>query len=120
MQEETNPSVLEFCRLSETKLGEVQRLLLDPRPEALNRCRTELREVMVMLEGLVSGGSLQQNPAVSSSLRQIRHAAQALRLQMEHASNLCLGWIQLRFGTGYSERGLPVLATAEARRSFEA
>ena len=117
--EERTQSVLEFCQRAETTIREVQQLLLDPRPGMLERCQAELQQVIVGLQTLVSEGSSAPNPEVSSSLRQIQQATRPLRLQIEHASNLCLGWIQLRLGTGYTEQGLPVLMAGEARSSFE-
>jgi hypothetical protein len=119
MQEERTRSVMECCRLAETTIRKVQRLMLEPRPGVLDRCQIELQQVIHALDALVSEASRPKNPAVQSSFGRIQDAARALRLQIEYASNFCLGWIQLRLGTGYTERGLPVLEPGEARSSFE-
>ena len=42
-----------------------------------------------------------------------------LKIQFEHGSNYCMGLLQARLGTGYSEHGLPVLMPTEARGTFE-
>ena len=110
---------LDSFHSAEGKLLAIRRLLLDPRPEVLDQCRLELEEITGLLEELVAGGFREPNPAVLSSARQVKQAAQQLKLQIQHASMFCLGWIQLTSGSGYTERGLPVLMTGESRSSFE-
>jgi hypothetical protein len=129
MQQEgahTNPStsipgasIDDACLLAEAKLLEVRKMLLDPRPEAVDRCQSELHEVVTVLEQLISGGALPSDPGVSTALLGIRRLAQALKLQIGYASNLCFGWIQLRLGTGYTAQGLPVLIAGEPGSSYE-
>jgi hypothetical protein len=113
-------SVDDACLHAEAKLREVSRLLLDIRPEAVERCQSELQQVIAALERLVSAGLFQANPRASATLVRIRRSARALRLQIEYASNLYFGWIQQRLGTGYTRQGLPVLAAREPGSSFEA
>jgi len=119
-QEELSRTLVEVCYDIETRIREAQRLLLDPRPETLDRCESELKNVIQILEALVSKPCQEGNPAASIALHQIRNAARRLRLQIEHASNLHLGWMQLRSGSGYTNQGLPVFATVEEQSSFEA
>jgi hypothetical protein len=120
MQQEETLTVLDACVRVEARIHEVRQKLLDARPESLDRCESELSQIVAMLEGLVAGGELARNPPVSSALMRIRRSAHALSLQVEYASNLCLGWIQLRLGAGYSADGLPVLVTGDPGSSFEA
>jgi hypothetical protein len=108
------------CRDAAVRLQQVHGLLLDARPEVLDRCQTELSGVTIALTALVSSGiaggaSLDLRP----SLNDIKTIAGILQHQIQHATNLCLGWNQLWLGTGYTERGLPVLATGGSTRSFE-
>jgi len=42
-----------------------------------------------------------------------------LQAKFEHGSNYCMGLLQVRLGTGYSEQGRPVLLPTEARGTFE-
>jgi hypothetical protein len=110
----------EACRHTEAKIREVRQLLLDARPEAVERCQSELQQVVAVLEGLVSEGACSPDTAASAALLGIQGSARTLRLQIEYASNLCFGWIQLRLGAGYTQQGLPLLATGEQGRSFDA
>ena len=112
-------SINDACLHAAAKLGEARQLLLDPRPASVDRCQSELQEVVAMLEALISKGALPSNPGVSSALLGIRRSAQALKLQIEVASNLCFGWIQLRLGAGYTAQGLPILIPRESGSSFE-
>jgi hypothetical protein len=112
-------SIDDAVSYAEAKLREVRQMLLDARPEVVDRCQSELQQVVTALERLVSEGALQSNPGVSSALLRIRRSAHALKLQIEYASNLCFGWIQLRLGAGYTAQGLPVLMAREPGSSFE-
>jgi hypothetical protein len=112
-------SALDSCRHAESTIREVQQMLLKPQPETLDRCRLELDRVITTLEALVAAGPQNWSVAESVAFHQIKLAAGLLRMQIEHASNYWLGWLQLWLGNGYSERGLPVFAEAEAQRSFE-
>jgi hypothetical protein len=113
-------SIDDACLYADAKLREVQRLLLDMRPEAVERCQSELQQVIAVLQKLVSEGSREPNPRVSSTLVRIRRSARALKLQIEYASNLYWGWIQLRLGAGYTQQGRPLLVMREPGSSFEA
>jgi hypothetical protein len=113
-------SIEAACLHAEAKIREVSRLLLDIRPEAVERCQSELQQVIALLKGLVSERAFQANPRVSSTLVGIGRSARVLKLQIEYASNLYSGWIQLRLGAGYTQQGLPVLVRGESRSSFEA
>ena len=112
-------SIDDACLYAEAKLQEVRQLLLDVRPESVDRCQSELQQIATVLEQLVSQGALQSTPGASSALLRIRRSANGLKLQIEYASNLCLGWIQLRLGAGYTAQGLPVLIANGPASSFE-
>jgi hypothetical protein len=120
MQQERQESILAACRGVEAKIDEIGRRLLDPRPEAIDRCQNELHEVAVVLRRLVAEGGFPRNSALSSTLSDIRRSAQTLKIQAECASNLCSGWLQLRLGSGYTKQGLPLLVRHESGSSFEA
>jgi len=120
MQQEAPNKSLEACRHAEARIQEARQLLMDARPEAVERCQVELQQVVVALESLSSEGPFHASPALSAALVRIRRSAHALRLQIEYASKLYFGWIQLRLGAGYTKQGLPILATGEPGRcSFE-
>ncbi len=79
----------------------------------------ELAEVAATLHALVKSGAQKWPPAAVDSFHKIRLATRALRPQIEQASKFCLGWIQIRSGTGYTRQGSPVFVESEATRSFE-
>jgi hypothetical protein len=110
----------ESCQAAEAKIQEAQRLMLDPRPEAIERCLNELSQVIALMEKLTTGGSRDWTPEVHASFHRIKSAVDRLRLQIEHASNLCLGWLQVRFGAGYTRQGLPELAERDTKSSLDA
>lgn len=112
-------ATLDACRGAEAKIGDVQRLLLDPKPETLDRAMAELADVAATLHGLAKSGSQKWPPAAIESFHKIRQATRALRPQIEQASKFCVGWIQIRLGTGYTRQGSPVFVESEARSSFE-
>lgn len=112
-------SAVETCLATEAKIREVQRLLLESRPETLDRCAAELSEVVTALEELVSAGPRQWSPAETELFQQMKRAASGLQGQIDHASHLWTGWLQLWMGAGYTKQGLPVFANREARSCFE-
>jgi hypothetical protein len=109
----------EGLNTAEEALREAGKLLLEARPEAVDRCQTALQRVAEILERLMGEGAPQADPLWSPSLLRIQQAASVLKLQIECASNLCSGWLQLSMGTGYTAQGLPVL-NEPGGRSFEA
>jgi hypothetical protein len=110
---------LESCRGAEARIHTVEKLLLQPRPETLDQCETELREIILILQRLVSEGKRHWTPETGAAFRTIKQATGRLRRQIEHASNLWAGWLQLRMGIGYTERGRPVYSSAEPGSTFE-
>jgi hypothetical protein len=107
---------LEICAQAEDQIREAQRLLLEPRPDALERARAELIEVISALRAV---GSKRPLPAeLREPLKRIRAMASLLARQIEHASNLYMGLVQLRLGNGYTRQGLPFVQTG-ARNSIE-
>lgn len=108
----------EACRAAETKILQAQEKLAgDARPETVEHCVTELAEAAELLRALDASQRL--DAEASASLRNIRSTARQLGPQMQQASRLCLGWMQLRSGTGYTVQGSPVLAPHEAETLFE-
>lgn len=118
-EEDNAAAALAACRAAEEKIDGVQELLLDPRPETLDRAMADLTEVAAVLNTLVSSGVQKWSPGALDSIHKIRRAARSLLPQIEHASTFCLGWIQTRLGTGYTQQGFPVLVESEAKSSFE-
>jgi len=112
-------NVQEACQETENKIREAQRLMAGARPETLERCLTELGHAIAILEQLVAGNSRDWTPAVAASFYRIRSAAARLNQQIEHGSNVCLGWMQLRLSTGYTQQGRPEFARNRARNSIE-
>jgi hypothetical protein len=123
LEEDKAAAALAACRAAEANLAEVQQLLLNPTPETLDRARADLAGVVAVLNTLVNSiprtGGQKWPPAALASFHQIRLAARSLRPQIQHASKFCLGWIQTRLGTGYTQQGSPVFVEGEARNSFE-
>ncbi len=58
-------------------------------------------------------------PLSEKLLQEIQRTTARLQVQFEHGSNFCMGFLQFRLGTGYSEQGLPVLMPTKARGTFE-
>lgn len=106
---------LEICAQAEDRIRQAQQLLLEPRPETIDRAVAELMEVI--------GALKQVRPPITSDLRdplqRIRTVTRALARQVEHASNLYMGLVQLRMANGYTRQGLP-LVHSSARNSVEA
>jgi hypothetical protein len=116
-------SALEVCQRAEKMLREVQGGELVPGTDMLAQWETELGKVAALLEAahdsITEESKPRNNPALRQVLMGIRHRAGMLKIQFEHGSNYCMGLLQARLGTGYSERGLPVLMPTEARGTFE-
>jgi hypothetical protein len=116
-------SVLETCQRAQNILREVQGGELVPGTDMLAQWETELGQVAALLESAHESMTEEFKPRNNPDLRQIivgiRHRAGMLKIQFEHGSNYCMGLLQVRLGTGYSERGLPVLMPTEARGTFE-
>ena len=126
-QQET---ALETCQHVRTILREVEQAVLVPGTDMLAQWETELAQAAAFLEGIHesikngvaagknSGGSAGDS-AIRPALQEIRRMGGALQAKFEHGSNYCMGLLQVRLGTGYSEHGLPVLMPTEARGTFE-
>ena len=116
-------SALETCQRAENVLREVQSSELVPGTDMLAQWETELGQVAALLEA--AHGSMtdefkpRNNPALRQVLLGIQYQAAMLKIQCEHGSNYCMGLLQARLGTGYSEHGLPVLMPTESRGTFE-
>ena len=119
LEEDKAAAALAACRAAEANLAEVQRLLLNPTPETLDRARADLAGVVAVLNTLVNSiprTGQKWPPAAVASFHQIRLAARGLRPQIEHASKFCLGWIQTRLGTGYTQQGSPVFVAGRSQK----
>lgn len=117
---------LETCQHVQTILREVEQTVLVPGTDVLAQWETELGQAAALLEGIresIKNGvavGKSGDSAIRSALQEIRRMGGTLQAKFEHGSNYCMGLLQLRLGTGYSERGLPVLMPTEARGTFEA
>lgn len=116
----------ERCQASEAKLEQVSTALLGARPEILDRCEADLREVAdILSESLDS--SVSAVPSDGSSDRQtnrndlfrLRRRIRLLGLQVQNAVNLCQGWAQLGMSQGYTDEGKPAIPPNEPRSSYE-
>lgn len=109
------------CRTAEARLREIGTALLHPHPDLLNHSEAQLREIAVWLQAEIKripkGASL--DPEVRDAAKALRQTARRLNAQIDYASNLCLGWAQLRLSTGYTSDGRPLLAATEAQSTFE-
>ena len=116
-------SVLETCQRAEHLLRQVQGGELVPGTDMLAQWETQLAQVAALLEtvrdSMTDQSRPRHNPVLRQALLAIRHKAGMLKIQFEHGSNFCMGLLQVRLGTGYSEQGLPVLVPNEARSSFQ-
>lgn len=110
-------SAVEICASAEKRIREAQRLVGDLHPESLDRAMTELAELIGELRGLVKQQARQ--PELLDMLERVRAMAHLLARQIEHASNLYLGLVQLHLATGYTRQGAPSVASG-ARNSIEA
>jgi hypothetical protein len=119
LPEEKAASALAACQSAQEKIGNVQELLRNPGTESVERAISELSEVAALLNSMISTRAYKFHPAAQASFQEIRRAARSLRPQIEHASKFCMGWIQVRLGTGYTRQGFPVFVENEARSSFE-
>jgi hypothetical protein len=116
-------SALETCQHVHTILREAQQRVLVPGTEMLAQWETELGRAAALLEKLLESmtdeRAPRRDPALQKAIQEIQRTADRLQAQFEHGSNFCMGLLQLRLGTGYSEHGLPVLMATQARGTFE-
>jgi hypothetical protein len=115
-------SALETCQHVHTILREVEQAVLIPGTDMLAQWETDLGHAAALLEGIhesLRNGTLPGDSAMRPALQQIRRMGGTLKAKFEHGSNYCMGLLQGRLGTGYSEHGRPVLMPTEARGTFE-
>jgi len=116
-------SALETCQHVHTILREVQEGVLVPGTDVLAEWEAELGQEAALLErmqeSMKESGLAPGDSVIRPALQEIRRTAARLHARFEHGSNHCMGLLQARFGTGYSEHGLPVLMPTEARGAFE-
>lgn len=116
-------SALETCQHVNTILRDVQQAVLVPGTDMLAQWETELGQAAALLEGIheamKQAGGLAADSTIRPALQEIRRTTGTLQAKFEHGSNFCMGLLQARLGTGYSEHGLPVLMPTEARGTFE-
>jgi hypothetical protein len=115
-------SALETCQHVHTILGEVEQAVLIPGTDMLAQWETDLGQAAALLEGIhesMKNGLHPGDSAIRPALQQIRRMGGTLQAKFAHGSNYCMGLLQVRMGTGYSEQGLPVLMPTEARGTFE-
>jgi hypothetical protein len=107
----------ERCREAAARIARIQETLLEPKPEALDRCEAELLGVIGLLQE--TGSEARPTKADRAALLGLKQAIERLAAQVNHASNLCQGWAQLRLSMGYNEQGRPAMAAAASKASFE-
>jgi hypothetical protein len=107
----------ESCQSAEAGLREAQQLL---GPGTIDQCLVALAQVIEILEEVAAGNVRDWDPAIHLAFHRIRGTARDLQTQVAHGSNLVRGWMQLRFGAGYTRRGMPEYSEREAERFFEA
>ena len=116
-------SALETCQHVHTILREVEQAVLVPGTDMLAQWEIELGQAAALLEGIYESMKKGCVPpgesALRPSLQQIRRTAGSLQAKFQHGSNCCMGLLQVRLGTGYSEHGLPVLMPTQAKGTFE-
>lgn len=110
-------TALEICTKAEDRIRKAQSLLLETRPEALDGAVAELADVIGDLREV---GKRPVDPSLRAPLQRIRTTASLLARQIEYASNLNLGFVQLRLAHGYTRQGLPLVHSSSARNSVEA
>ena len=106
-------TLTERCQAGEAMLEQVSAALLDPRPEVLDQCETDLEEVVALLEN--------QTPQSDSKadLLRLRYKLHLLALQVQQGANLCQGWAQLGLSQGYTAQGKPAVPASESKSTFE-
>jgi hypothetical protein len=114
----------ERCQAGEAKLERISKALLDPRPEILDHCEAELREVIAILSEPANSSArspISDRPMASdrNDLLRLRRRIRLVALQVQNAINLCQGWIQLGLSQGYTDQGRPALPLTEPQASFE-
>jgi len=112
-------SALETCQHVQTILREVEQAVLVPGTDMLAQWETELGHAAALLEGIHQSMKSGGDSSIRPVLQEIRRIGGTLQAKFEHGSNYCMGLLQARMGTGYSEHGLPVLMHTEARGTFE-
>jgi hypothetical protein len=110
----------ECCEQAEVCLQQASLILQKPTPAALEECAQTLAQVVDTMEKLAGGSAREEDPAVRLALTRICVASRNLSLQIEHASNLVRGWMQLQLGEGYTRGGSPVFSEQDAQRHLEA
>jgi hypothetical protein len=98
-------------------MREAQQLLS---PSTINQCLVALAQVIEVLEEVAAGNPSDWDPEMQIAFHRIRAAARDLHLQVGHGSDLIRGWMQMRFGAGYTRRGQPEFPEHESERLFEA
>ena len=111
-------TLTERCQAGEAELDRISAALLDPRIENLDRCETDLREIVSLLESETASRSADPVKDRGALLR-LRNRIRLLALQVQNAANLCQGWAQLSLSQGYTEQGRPALAPSEPHSSYE-
>src|ERR1700759_4208114 len=99
----------ERCQAGEAKLEQVSNALLDPRPEILDLCEANLREVIAILGGETADSIARPVSSDRTELLRLRHRVRMLALQVQNAVNLCQGWTQLGLSQGYTDQGRPAM-----------
>ena len=119
-------TALESIGNARTRIAQARELLLRPTPASLESCREILFDVAQILREMITDsmtGQLSESsgpltPEVIEIAREIKQTVKELEARIAHGSRYCMGWMQMRMGIGYSDRGVPILVETEGR-SFE-
>ena len=109
----------EVCLDAEARIRRIQEILIDLQPESLDRCESELRDVIELLQALLSEEIPVPNEPNRAAVSQLRRTVARLGTQVSLSANLFQGWAQLLLGTGYTAQGKPALAVDSPKASFE-
>jgi len=108
----------EHCLEAETRLRGMEARLHEFRPEAMDECLQELPRVLANLKQWLATPQ-PVDAEDRKALKSLSETVRRLRLQADYGTNLCLGWIQLRLGVGYTNQGQPWVLGTESSATFE-
>lgn len=104
---------------------EASRLLMDPKPEALDRSAALLEQARRSLQTAADTFNLSNAPAragIRAELEELRKGLRRQGLLLEHAADFYAGWVRFRNSLtgGYTAQGEPAPAEPGRRLLIEA
>jgi hypothetical protein len=115
----------EWLESAKASLGEASRLLTDPVPESLERCRglfESLHAGLRLAAGSAGGSDPQVRDRRRLGLLELQKLLFRSRRLLEHAAGFYTGWAHIRntLTSGYTAQGQPASARPTSRLSLEA